>query len=369
MGIKVNYLTLKNKESINIGQIEFFDSFIETNSFFPYFYMGEKSQVLDYANWPDLVPYFYEQKLKLININKETKELFPIYSFTANNGIIKLKFTNSDSIKICKILNEDRKMSFIDNNGYSEWKKTITPLSNITNGTLIFLEKDKNYYINNIIINENDVILDIISPQISNVTNEYILNNINLEFGPYRIPNKTFQESVLYNGTSAKYFINNNLDIFIGNLSLRSQIMGHTHEHTHNMNNHTHILNHTHTLSNHIHNMNHNHNYLDTVNITTNVMIGDTSYVNFSVFSVSGNNSRSTTNSNLQATDVPNINVTGQASNITTNSISNNLSGNIIEDDIKQNSNGIVGSLKIKNVMMPETYSVYAYIFGKRYLL
>jgi len=368
MGIKVNYLTLKNKESINIGQIEFFDSFITTNSFFPYFYMGEKNQTLDYANWPDLVPYFYEQKLKLININKQTTESFPIHSFTANNGIISLKFTHLDSVKICKILNEDRKMSFINNNGYSEWKKTITPLSNVTNGTLTFLEKDKNYYINNIIINENNSILEIISSQTSNMANEYILTNINLEFGPYRIPNKTFQESVLYNGTSAKYFINNSLDIFIGNLNMRSQIMGHTHEHTHNMNNHTHILNHTHDLSNHVHFMSHNHNYIDTINTTENIMVGDTSYVNVGAFSVSGNNSRTTSISNLQNTDVPNINVTGQASNSTTNSISNNLSGNIISDDIKQNNDGVLGTLKIKSVMTPETYPVYAYIFGKRYL-
>lgn len=374
MAIKINYLELKSQENINLGQIEFFDTYIPPSASFPYFYMAERSQNLNYESWEELVPFLYDQKIKIINdvaMEDENKyiEKFSIYSFTANNGTISLKFTDINSIKILSALNEDRKLSFVENNSYAEWKKTLTPINDISNNNIVFLQKDFNYYINNITINQNDVIVTVSSTILNNVNSEHVLDEIYVEFGPYRIPNKTRLESVFFSGLKGKYFMNNKMNEFVTNLGIRSQIIGHTHQHTHLMREHTHgFNNHAHNMSNHTHGMQHQHNYTDSFFNTVTLMVGTMLFTNYDIHTPLSNILANTNPSSQSVTGETNINITGPADIFVTDSISNNLTSGILlhsitPDFINSNEN----SLKINKNISPETYPVYAYIYGKIY--
>ena len=100
MSLKINYLTPSNKNKVLLGKIVFFNSFIDVSVSFPYFYLGETSQTLNYENWPSLVPYLYDKKLGFfttINNNYQFKDNFNASSFSTNAGVLTLNFNSFKS--------------------------------------------------------------------------------------------------------------------------------------------------------------------------------------------------------------------------------------------------------------------------------
>jgi hypothetical protein len=369
MPISINYLSLKNQENIKIGEIEFFDSYKITSSSFPYFYLGQKSVTLAHQNWPDLVPYLYEQKATVIDLNKTVYNTFPIYSFSNTNGIATFNFTNVNVLKILNALIEDKNMYFVDNdNNYSGWGKTITPKTDIAiNGTTFFIANN-NYYINDIVTQQNSGYLTVSSGS-SIIVNNSLLTDKNIEFGLYRIPGKSNIESVYYTMNKGKFFSNNNTNDSLSGLKIRSQILGHAHDHNHNLNNHTHIMQHSHGLNNHTHVMQHSHNYVDLKSNVNQIFVG----IDYSKV-VSGSYTFSDkyieTSSSREFTDGPNNNITSVNSNNVTNSISTVITSNINtkttndDDDIYSNNY----NFKVNNKIIPESYTIYCYIYGGKYI-
>lgn len=377
MAIKIIYTSRIEEKEEPVGKVVIFDKYTQPNPFFPYFYLGEKNEILNYNNWPDLVPYFYRKTLGFfatISGIYQYKNIFNVYSLTASGNVITLKFVDVESVKALKALDEDRKLYFLENNTYENWNRTITPTSNFTINNNNYLFKDTNYYINDItIINDINANLTIIN-SVANL-NETLILNRNIEFGLHRIPGSTEQQSVIYHGLKGKTLaFSDSLDLIPG-LRTRSQIMGHAHDHTHTLNNHTHTMPHTHDLSNHTHYMNHRHGFNDLRN-------GDPRVVNpwaRNIFIEEANpllafNNYLTSQTtayvkNRQFTDPPSNNNSGNASVSTTSDASNTNTSNILSrtTDI-DNVNSNVNNLKIGDKTFSETYTVYTYIYARKYL-
>jgi hypothetical protein len=373
MAIKIIYTSKVEEKEEPVGKIVMFDRYIQPNPFFPYFYLGERNETLNYTNWPDLVPYLYNKTLGFfttINNIYQYKNLFNVYSLTASGNIITLKFVDVESVKALTALDEDRKLHFLENNTYTNWNRTITSTSDFTINNYNYLFKDTNYYINDItIISATNANLTIIN-NVPNL-NETLITNKNIEFGLHRIPGNTALERVFYHGLKGKTFaFSDSLDLMPG-LRTRSQIMGHAHDHTHTLNNHTHTMAHTHDLSNHTHYMNHRHGFNDIRN-------GDNKDISPWARNPISNPLLSTNNyaisqitgyiKNRQFTDPPSNNNSGAASVSTTSDASNTNTSNILskttdKDDINSNTN----NLKIGDKTFSETYTVYAYIYARKY--
>ena len=367
MAIKVNYLSLINIDVVNIGQIDFFDNYILPSKDFPYFFLDQIGITVSYVNWPELVPFFYTQKIKTISTDKIATENFLVYSFTATTGTVTLNFTNTESVNVLRALLEDRNSYYLENNNYIGWKKTFTPTSDITNGSQTFFVANQNYYIDSVTVNENNNTGTIIatSTNLTNVSSVYVLSNKNIEFGLYRIPGQTASQSIYYSGIKGRYLCNNNLNILLGGLKIKSQIIGHTHEHIHNMNNHTHTMQHSHGLNGHSHYMSHAHRYTDTR--SGGQSLGLHAFPNASPFGGPYGTGR-VTSSGRDSTDGPSTNSTSDATVSITTTPSNNITSDVLSkttdiDDIYSNNN----NLKINNKIIPETYTVYPYVYGKTY--
>jgi hypothetical protein len=111
MSIKISYLIPSSKNQIIIGRLVFLKNFIKTSIEFPYFYFGERNEILNQSNWPDLVPYLYEKKINLF-VNNQVKDNFSAYSFSSLNGNLTLEFRDPNAITILKALNEDRELHY-----------------------------------------------------------------------------------------------------------------------------------------------------------------------------------------------------------------------------------------------------------------
>ena len=369
MPININYLQLKNQENVQVGEIEFFDSYKPASSVFPYFYLNQKSTVLNYQNWPLLVPYLYDQKICVIDINKTINHCFTVYSFSNSNGVATLNFTSESALKVLKALIEDRKSYYLDNNNsYADWNKTITPKIDITVNGIVFFAIGINYYINNVVVENNTGYITVSSGN-ATVINNAILTNIKIDFGLYRIPGKSRTEEVYYSMTKGKFLSNTNPDTFLSGLRVRSQIIGHTHNHNHSLNNHTHIMQHTHGLNNHTHYMAHSHEYVDFKSNMNQIFVGDM-YTKVVTGGLSLFDQYRQTSQSKEFTDGPNINLTSLNVNNTTNSISTNVT---LDVSVKttDDDNGIfsnANNLKINNKNIPESYTVYPYIYGVKYV-
>ena len=366
MAVSINYLSLNNMDLNLIGQIDFFDQFVLPTRDFPYFFLDQQSTNISYNNWPDLVPYLYLQKIKIVNNDKSLIENFKIYSFTASTGTVTLNFTNTDSMKIIRALNEDRLAFFLEYGTYTGWNKTFTPINDITNATVTFFTANQNYYITNILINEinNTGTITATSSNQTNVTTPYILNEKYIEFGLHRIPNQTNIQMVYYSGIKGRYFCNNMNGMFNG-LKIRSQMIGHIHEHTHEMSNHTHTLAHSHNIGHHSHYMDHTHNYWEgrsDVNTISTAAWRDGHPITgpYDTYRV--------TDYTRDYTDGPTNNSTNNV-NVTSNSISNNItSENLVKTTNIDNIYSNDFNLKINNKIIPETYTIFPYIYGKTYI-
>jgi hypothetical protein len=367
MPIKINYLSLINVDNNEIGQIDFFDSYMTPSKDFPYFYIGQKNTILYSANWPTLVPFLYSQKIKIVNSSKTETNSFLVHSFTNAAGVATLNFTNANSVSILKGLLEDREAYFLENGTYNDWNKTFTPKTNITNGSTTFFTANANYYISSITVNTVNSTGTIVANAINatNVTTAYVLTNIEIEFGLFRIPNQSDSQSVYFSGIKGKFVRNNDTNLSLNGLKIKSQIIGHTHEHIHNMNNHTHTMPHTHDLSSHSHYMDHQHDYNDirsdyaTLNLAafTRESIVNPPYDTYNV-----------TGYTRDYTDSPNINSTGDASQSVTSTPSNNITSNVLsrttnKDDTNSNNN----NFKVNDKIIPESYTIYPYIYGQTY--
>lgn len=354
-----------------VGKIVLFDKYQVVSAFFPYFYMGEKNQILKYSNWPELVPYLYDKKINIYNpttnINTNT---FAISAFSLNNKILSLKFTDQNIIKMISMLDEDRKTYYLENNNsYANWNRTITPLSNLVLNNKIYLTKDANYYISNITISAGFAIIYISVPQFTESIIE-TSSTISFEFGLYRIPNNNRFQSVYYSQLKGKYFSLSNYTSLIGGLRTRSAMMGHLHEHIHDMQNHTHNMSHTHDLSNHTHAMSHLHGFRDFKNgdlINVNILNGTGLSVNL----VSNNFEQYlTTDFNVNtATGTPSTNLTESFSDLSVIADPNETS-NIQVKTTDLNTQYISNEeyFKVGNKNYAETYTVFPYMYGKKYI-
>lgn len=368
MPVKINYLSLINVDQNEIGQIDYFDTYIPPSKDFPYFLMDQKSTTLYYNNWPDLTQFMYTQKVKIIQTNKSITDSFAVTSFTNTAGqVATLNFTNANSVAVLKALLEDRESYYLENSTYTGWNKTFTPLSNITNGSVTFFNANANYYITGITVNNNTGTITASSLSTTVVSSAYTLTNINLEFGIYRIPGQTALQSVYYSGIKGRFISNNNTNVIFGSLKIRSQIIGHTHEHIHDMNDHTHTMPHTHDLSSHSHYMNHQHNYNDYRSNGSGLGFVPQP-LTYATASTPPYDTYRVNNYTRDYTDGPSPNITGTASNSTTSTPSNNTTSTVQsrttnQDNIFSNSD----SFKVNSKILPETYTVYQYMYGKTY--
>ena len=354
-----------------IGKIVFFDKYQTVSAFFPYFYMGEQNQVLNYSNWPELVPYLYDKKLNIFNPSTNTNtNIFPISAFSLNNKLLALKFTDQNIIKTISMLDEDRKLYYLENNNsYNNWNRTITPLNNLVFNNKTYLTKDSNFYINNITISAGFAIIYISVPQFSESILE-TASTISFEFGLYRIPNNNSFQSVYYSRLKGKYFSLSDYNNMIGGLRTRSTMMGHLHEHIHDMQNHTHAMPHTHDLSNHTHGMSHLHGFRDFKNgdlINVNILNGTGLSVNL----VSNNFEQfATTDFNTNPiTGTPSNNLTQNFSDLSVIADPNETS-NIQVKTTDMNTQYLTNSdyFKVDNKNYAETYTIFPYMFGKKYI-
>jgi hypothetical protein len=374
MPVKVNYLTLKNSETIALGQIEFFDYYIETSSNFPFLNLNQKNVVLQYNNWPELVPYLYEKKIDIVN-NGSIINSFNIatLSITGNNAT--LNFTNANAIKIITALREDRESYYSDNGTYTGWNKTFTPINDIAYNSVIYFSSGNNFYISNITINSNSASISGTSLQSGSLT-DISLSNISIDFGLYRIPGQiksgaTFTGNIFFNGFNGKYLCSDNGDSLINGLNVKSQMLAHSHRHIHTLNNHTHIFSHRHGMNNHTHNMSHSHSYIDSKSSSGSVYVGTSgAHRSTQVAPLPSDIYNETFLTDKNNTDTPNINITGLSSVSTTDTIDKNLTSAIIytqtvtpDGDLNSNTD----NLKINSVIVPESYTIYAYMYGKKY--
>ena len=375
MSIKINYLIPSDKDQSLIGRIVFLRNFKQTSVDFPYFYMGEKNEILNQNNWPDLVPYLYDKKIILFN-NTEVIDYFQIYNcYTeiSNSNIFCLEFRNTNSINALNGLIEDKKMSFLENN---EWYRTVTPLNDIVVNNKIILKEKENYKIDDIIMLSSNIIKINIKINNSDTIRPTLLNNKNIEFGLYRIENT--KNSIIYNAITGKYFSTPNSKDFIGGLKTRSQLIEHAHKHTHDIT-HTHSMSHMHDMSNHTHNMQHTHSYSD---MTSNpvyinngrVMIGtygNILYTGTTINVPSGPLNSITKANNLTnktLTDQPSPNITGLPNLNTTSSPNNNVTSEILSKTTELDGNYTnINNFKIGNKNYYDSNVVYVYIFGGNY--
>ena len=369
MAVKINYLSLINVDTNKLGQVDFFDSYMTPSKDFPYFFIDQKNTTLYYANWPLLVPFLYLQKVKIVSSSKTETSSFPVATFTNNAGTVTLNFTNANSVSALKALLEDREAYFLENGSYIGWNKTFTPMSNITNGSVTFFSASTTYYITSITVNTVNTTATLVatSTNTTNVSTPYTLTNINLEFYLYRIPGQLDNQSVYYSGTKGKFICNNNTNLFLTGLKIRSQIIGHTHEHIHNMNNHTHTMQHTHDLSGHSHYMNHQHFYQDYRSNGQNIGYIPNPFTSETLTS-GPYDTYGETGYTRDYTNGPNINSTGPATVSTTSTPSNNVTSNtLIKTTDIDTVNSNLNNFKVNNKILPETYTIYSYIYGQTF--
>jgi hypothetical protein len=370
MAIRINYLEIRNQSNAIIGEIEFFDSYKTPSANFPYFYLGEKNTTIIYQNWPNLVEYLYDKTISTVDINKIATREFPIYSFSNAANIATLNFNDTNTFKAIKALIEDRLAYYIDNNTFVGWNKTITFLNSITISGTTYFTANTTYYIASMTINEQTGTSSItVGSNSVNVVNNSILTNIKLEFGLFRIPGQSSNESVYYTGIKGRFLCNNDETVFVGGLKIRSQIMGHAHNHQHSLNNHSHTMSHQHGLNNHTHYMSHNHSYTDDRSIINGVTFGD-SYLKTLSTSLTVVDQYRDTSQSTEFTSSANINITTEASNTTTDSISGSNTSNVLTkstDDDNSIFSNINLNFKVNSKIIPESYTLYAYFYGGQY--
>lgn len=373
MAVRINYLEIRNQASIRVGEIEFFDSYKTPSTKFPYFYLDQKNTEIRYQNWPSLVPYLFSRTISFVNADKVLSNSFPIASFSNSAGsLATLNFTDANALNIIRALIEDRNTYYLDNNNsYTGWNRTLTFLQSIIISGVTYFVANATHYINSISINEQTSTGSItVSSNSSNVLSTTNLTNINVEFGLFRIPGQSSTDSVYYSMTKGKFLCNNDNSVFVNGLKFRSQIIGHAHDHQHGLNNHAHTMAHTHSLNNHTHLMTHNHIYTDNRSTISTISVGD-SYFKTMYSSLSNYDQyRETSNSN-EFTFGPSINVTSEASNTITDSISaTNTSGILAkttdDDNALFSSSNLNFKVSSKNI--PEAYTVYAYFYGGAYV-
>jgi hypothetical protein len=374
MSLKIIYSNAKEEQDDSelVGKILLFEKYTSTSSFFPYFYLGETSQTLNYENWPSLVPYLYDKKLGFfttINSFYQYKDNFEIYSYNFNSQtkILSLQFTDNATNNILfSGLYEDRELYRMENeNSYNNWNRTITPIQDLKNNNINLLFKENNYYIQN--FSQSTKIINIfINLSIPSIPNT-IVTGQNFEFGLYRIPNKTKFQSVYYSSLKSKTFsITDNINLLPG-LRTRSQISGHAHDHTHNMN-HTHSMLHTHNLNNHTHGITHVHGYYDSTNDNlTNINV--TNGNQFSQNMINSNSiSTKTTSDFIGNTGTPNNNITQSYENDSSQPNNQSTSGILSKNINKDNNYSNDINFKVGNRTFSESYVIYAYMYGKTYI-
>ena len=377
MPVNIIYTIKKEDETASnsdqIGRIVFFDKYSTTSAFFPYFYLGENSQILKYENWPQLVPYLYDKKLNLYIIKNGigfNVNIFNVYSFSLNQDkILTLNFTDMNSLKALGALKEDRDSHYLENNNsYDNWNRTFTLLNDLKFNNQIILNKDKTYYINDISVSNTIASISIKTYLSISKIDALVVNDISVEFGLYRIPNNNEYQSVIYSALKGKYFSFNDLNSLVNGLRTRSTISGHYHEHTHDMS-HTHDMQHTHNLNNHTHSISHNHTYQD----TRTGDISSISIVNGWQYSINLNNNNFiqtllTNQSNKLLTDGPNLILTEKNNGQTSPPVVN------ITSDVEQTTTDIntqflnnQNFFKVDKRNFAETYTVFAYLYGGKY--
>lgn len=378
MSIKINYLIPSNKDQAVVGRLVFLNSFKPPSIGFPYLYIGDNT-TLYYDNWPNLVPFLYDKKLGYFDNNMRYITSFQINSFSTINGTATLFFTEENSIKAIQNMYEDRQLHFFENNTYTTWNRTITLLSDITINNKTFLISNENYKIENISVNNNIYSLSVKISNLENIFPAQTLINKTLEYGLYRLEGQRDNQSIYFLGIKSKYFNSPDSTEFMGGLRKFSRIIGHSHDHKHTLNDHKHGMNHNHNMSNHTHGMRHNHGYNDWTSVIFNAIYGPL-YIGVygdyyqgdtvNLASTQSNISQNT-NSSINNTNVPNTNLTGDASVTRTNepniNVTSNISGEIlVRDDIYTTTAN--NAFKANNKNYYNTSVCYVYIYGGVYI-
>lgn len=374
MAIKMIYTvieTVSDDQIDSVGKIIFFDKYSPPSAFFPYFYLSERSQTLNYDNWPELVKYFYDKKLGFfttINNIYQYKDIFEINGFDYNpvTRILTLKFVqNTINETLLRSIKEDRDLYFFENGNYTNWNRTITPVVDLIHNSQTILFKDSNYFIND--LNYFTYRLDISINLNIGTVNRSGLTNQTFEFGLHRLPNRTKFQSIYYHGIKGKTFAITDNDQLISGLRSRSQIMGHTHDHTHNMA-HTHTMSHTHDLSNHSHGMLHNHGYGDSTNNgVTAISVLDGNFYSQNLTNASVLYTV-TTGEFSGSTDIPSNNITQVFNSNTSVPNNNNTSGITVRTTNKDNNHSTDLNFKVGNKTFGESYPIFPYMYARKYI-
>lgn len=384
---KIIYATVEVETEEPIGKIILFDKYISPSPFFPYFYMGQENQILNYSNWPDLVSYLYDKKIGVFvytNDNYVYKDNYQVMSFLNNNGDLTLNFEDPNMVKITKALLEDRLVYYLENNNSNVgWNKTITPLNDIILNNKIFLYKDTNYNIKSLSFTESQNKSSIVIR--TNINDNVPLTPLidkRIEFGLHRIQGKKKNESVIYFGLKGKTFSSTDSTNLLGGLRTRSQLSGHLHSHVHNMNNHTHQMQHTHSLNSHTHDMLHSHSYLDSSPPSESQRYSILYGTNFNIPLVSARINRADSTGQMinridSLTQLPSVNTDSPNNNFTQNYSENSTVPNINNTSTQNENNSIIHddiytnerNFKYGNKNFSETYTIFPYMYAKKYIV
>lgn len=372
MAIKINYTLLKkdNNEEIDndLGKIFFFDKYVTSSQFFPYYFLGEKPEIIKYKNWPMLVDFLYNQKIGIFDSsNNILIDSYPISSYYYNkiDFSLNLSFQRGyrENILLFRALEEDREAYFLENNTYSGWNKTITPINGLKSNSTNILFKDNNYQIQNIDSANLVLKIKIFLPNSINFTN----STERFEFGLYRMEGKNKSESVYFSGLKGKTFQIGDNNKYITGLKSRSTITGHSHDHSHNMD-HIHINSHTHLLWNHVHGMNHQHQFYDWTpnNYWDYPILNGTGYSALGILNPPTNTVRTMTEHRGLTKYISNNNTsdfTGDTSPPNDNMTSLVIDKTINKDNINTNDN----NSRFGDKNFAENYVIFPYIYGKIY--
>lgn len=372
MPLKINNLTLQTTKSAEIGQIEFFDYFRKTDEYFPFLYLNHPQNVLNIVNWPQLVPYLYDRKIELIDNDLNSYSSFQINTMSAVNSKVTFTFTETKAINVINSLYEDKLYNMSENNGSNvNWNKTFTPLTNIQNDGVVIFYANNNYSIEDITISSNSVsISSMTEVQNLNIQTINLVDN-SLEFGLFRLSGGIENGIVSRPSLIGKYLCSNNLNNLNG-LNVKSQLIGHSHLHTHNLNKHIHNFSHTHGMNNHTHGIYHNHDYLDTRSQIPWIYVSQfgPSYganianTPFDRYPNVGSATKISTGQPTNNTSGPANVSTTDRSTMMTAGIENVYSSNSVSIDSAINPLG----LKINSEIMPESYIVYPYMYGGKFV-
>lgn len=117
-----------------VGKLSWFEDYTAPSSSFPWFHLGQGDMVVNSTNWPDLVTYLRNKKLKFFNNGSSSPiDSFNIESYSLTGNVVTLVFTNTTAENaVLTALADDQ----LIHGSYTNWKilNLTTTLGVITAG-------------------------------------------------------------------------------------------------------------------------------------------------------------------------------------------------------------------------------------------